>query len=195
MVYIGTTRGLVLIFDFHQNLRQIIGNTQAGLEQGAVTCLDVHPSHERLVCGHQQGFIVFWDIPKAKVIKIINADRNSRDTAIASIQFLDSENEVVAIDDKVRQKFIRNPSSTLSHLLLFVFSGYRLPPHNPKNDDGLRLRKQVVSHGEKGQCHLLHRRPPYWQGGPLVGCLQPDRHGNPVQVAGPGHETSNRGLL
>jgi hypothetical protein len=90
-----------MIFDFHQNLKQVLGSATTGLEHGAVTCLDIHISNERLVCGHQHGFIVFWDLVKGKAIKIINADRNSKETAIACVQFLDSENEVVAVDDKV----------------------------------------------------------------------------------------------
>ena len=117
MIYVGTSRGLIAIFDFNQNLKLILMSAATGLEHGAVTCLDLHISNERLVCGHQRGFIVFWDLVKGKPIKIINADRNAKETAIAFVQFLDSENEVVAVDDKVPFRFCFRPEANFGTIL------------------------------------------------------------------------------
>jgi len=48
------------------------------------------------------GFVIFWDLVKARPLKVINAgDKIQGNSSIVNVQFLHSDNEVVAIDDMV----------------------------------------------------------------------------------------------
>ncbi|KAL9548901.1 hypothetical protein MBANPS3_005466 [Mucor bainieri] len=61
---IGTTRSLVFVYDYSQNLKCILGDSAKAVEFGSVTSLAVSADHTTIACGHSQGYIVVWDIRK-----------------------------------------------------------------------------------------------------------------------------------
>ncbi|KAL7316971.1 hypothetical protein PS15m_003385 [Mucor circinelloides] len=61
---IGTTRSLVFVYDYSQNLKCILGDSAKAIELGSVTSLAVSADHTTIACGHSQGYIVVWDIRK-----------------------------------------------------------------------------------------------------------------------------------
>ncbi|KAI9478231.1 MAG: Golgi CORVET complex core vacuolar protein 8-domain-containing protein [Benjaminiella poitrasii] len=64
MIAIGTTRSLVFVYDYSQNLKCILGDSTRAIELGSVTSLAISSDHTTIVCGHAQGYIVIWDIRK-----------------------------------------------------------------------------------------------------------------------------------
>lgn len=64
VIAIGTTRSLVFVYDYSQNLKCILGDTTRAIELGSVTSLAVSADHTTIACGHSQGYIVIWDIRK-----------------------------------------------------------------------------------------------------------------------------------
>lgn len=72
LIAIGTTRSLVFVYDYSQNLRCILGDSNRAIEIGAVTALTFSSDCTTIVCGHSQGYIIVWDTRKpAHPIRII----------------------------------------------------------------------------------------------------------------------------
>jgi Golgi CORVET complex core vacuolar protein 8/WD domain, G-beta repeat len=70
-IAVGTTRGLIHVFDHFQNLMAALGSLYEAKERGAVTCVDFSPDGGFLAAGHEHGMIVVWDIMSRKCIKAI----------------------------------------------------------------------------------------------------------------------------
>ncbi|KAI8991762.1 Golgi CORVET complex core vacuolar protein 8-domain-containing protein [Mycotypha africana] len=64
LIAIGTTRSLVFVYNYSQNLKCILGDTSRALELGSVTSLAVSADHTTIACGHSEGYILVWDIKK-----------------------------------------------------------------------------------------------------------------------------------
>ncbi|RUP52444.1 hypothetical protein BC936DRAFT_138358 [Jimgerdemannia flammicorona] len=64
VIAIGTTRGLIFVYDYSQNLKCILGNGALVVEVGAVTALAISSDHTTIASGHAQGSIIVWDISR-----------------------------------------------------------------------------------------------------------------------------------
>ncbi|CAG8743826.1 15626_t:CDS:2, partial [Acaulospora morrowiae] len=67
IIAVGTTRGLVMVYDYQQNMKCTLGSTVNAIEHGAVTALAISSDHTQIVSGHAQGYIYIWDIQKPTV--------------------------------------------------------------------------------------------------------------------------------
>ncbi|GAM86014.1 hypothetical protein ANO11243_040240 [Dothideomycetidae sp. 11243] len=73
-IVIGTTKGLILVFDYHQNLKGIIGQGTKAMESGPITSLAISADYSTVAGGHATGNIFTWEIAKpAKPFLIIPA--------------------------------------------------------------------------------------------------------------------------
>lgn len=63
-IVIGTSKGLILVFDYHQNLKGIIGQGTKAMESGAVTSLAISADYSTVAGGHASGNIFTWEIAK-----------------------------------------------------------------------------------------------------------------------------------
>ncbi|KAI8331983.1 Golgi CORVET complex core vacuolar protein 8-domain-containing protein [Choanephora cucurbitarum] len=73
VIAIGTTRSLVFVYDYSQNLKCILGDSTRAIELGSVTSLAISADHTTIACGHSQGYIVVWDMRKpASPIRVID---------------------------------------------------------------------------------------------------------------------------
>ncbi|KAI9482584.1 Golgi CORVET complex core vacuolar protein 8-domain-containing protein [Zychaea mexicana] len=73
VIAIGTTRSLVFVYDYSQNLKCILGDSARAVEIGSVTSLAISADHTTIASGHSQGYIVVWDINKpANPVRIID---------------------------------------------------------------------------------------------------------------------------
>ncbi|KAI8145911.1 Golgi CORVET complex core vacuolar protein 8-domain-containing protein [Fennellomyces sp. T-0311] len=73
VIAVGTTRSLVFVYDYSQNLKCILGDSARAVEVGSVTSLAISADHTTIACGHSQGYIVVWDINKpANPVRIID---------------------------------------------------------------------------------------------------------------------------
>ncbi|KAF1351241.1 Golgi CORVET complex core vacuolar protein 8-domain-containing protein [Delphinella strobiligena] len=64
VIVIGTTKGLILIFDYHQVLKSIIGQGTKAVESGAITSLAIAADHSTIAGGHATGNIFTWEISR-----------------------------------------------------------------------------------------------------------------------------------
>ncbi|KAH6669442.1 vacuolar assembly/sorting protein-like protein VPS8 [Halenospora varia] len=64
-IVLGTSKGIILIFDYHQNLKSIIGPGTKAVESGAITSIAISADHLIVAGGHANGSIFTWEIAKA----------------------------------------------------------------------------------------------------------------------------------
>ncbi|CAN8101378.1 unnamed protein product [Discula destructiva] len=60
-VVLGTSKGIILMFDFNQNLKMIIGPGSKAVESGAITSIAISGDHTTVAGGHADGSIFTWD--------------------------------------------------------------------------------------------------------------------------------------
>ena len=63
-IVVGTSRGMVLIFDHQQNHKAIIGAGTKAVESGPVTSLTISADHTTIAAGHATGHIFSWEVSK-----------------------------------------------------------------------------------------------------------------------------------
>ncbi|CAH0514482.1 unnamed protein product [Peronospora belbahrii] len=95
-IAIGTSKGLVIIFDHFQNIRQVLGNTNDADGDGPVTAVDVSPGSDYLVCGYQSGRIVLWDMIKGTSLKAVS---DAHENPVVSLRFLKDQKPVLVSVD------------------------------------------------------------------------------------------------
>ncbi|KAL3422188.1 vacuolar assembly sorting protein vps8 [Phlyctema vagabunda] len=64
-IVLGTSKGIILIFDYHQNLKSIIGPGTKAVESGAITSIAISADHLVVAGGHANGSIFTWEAAKA----------------------------------------------------------------------------------------------------------------------------------
>ncbi|KAI1827227.1 Golgi CORVET complex core vacuolar protein 8-domain-containing protein [Xylaria intraflava] len=64
-IVLGTTKGIILMFDYHQNLKMIIGQGSKAVESGPVTAIAISADHTTIGAGHANGNIFTWDTSRA----------------------------------------------------------------------------------------------------------------------------------
>ena len=111
-IAVGTSKGLALIFDYHQNLTATIGLGTKAVESGAVTALAVSADHSTIATGHATGHIFTWEIarPAKPFLHIIpnarehlaqrTADGHVSGSAVVHVGFLGTRHTaLVSADD------------------------------------------------------------------------------------------------
>ncbi|ROV93393.1 hypothetical protein VMCG_08393 [Cytospora schulzeri] len=64
-VVLGTSKGIILIFDYNQNLKMIVGPGTRAVESGAITSIAISADHTTIGGGHADGSIFTWDMSRA----------------------------------------------------------------------------------------------------------------------------------
>ncbi|EFX05861.1 golgi complex component [Grosmannia clavigera kw1407] len=64
-IVLGTTKGILLLFDYSQNLKMIIGPGTRAVEAGAIISLAISSDHTTVAGGHADGSIFTWEISRA----------------------------------------------------------------------------------------------------------------------------------
>ncbi|KAL9101082.1 MAG: hypothetical protein Q9163_003630 [Psora crenata] len=110
-IALGTSKGVILVFDYSQNLKSIMGPGTRAVESGAVTSISISADHSTMAGGHASGNIFTWELAKpAKPFlhitpversKTPDNDGHSPDAAILHIGFLGIRHTALAsADDK-----------------------------------------------------------------------------------------------
>ncbi|KAL9038251.1 MAG: hypothetical protein Q9180_003248 [Flavoplaca navasiana] len=110
-IALGTSKGVILVFDYNQNLKSIIGPGTTAVESGAVTSISIAADHSTIAGGHASGHIFTWDLSKpAKPFLHIppvdrrrapEADGHAADAAVLHLGFLGMRHTaLVSADDK-----------------------------------------------------------------------------------------------
>ncbi|KAF2224946.1 Golgi CORVET complex core vacuolar protein 8-domain-containing protein [Elsinoe ampelina] len=110
-IVVGTSKGLILVFDYHQNLKGIIGQGTKATESGAITSLAISADYSTVAGGHASGNIFTWEIarpakPFLWIPAVTQADRESEteghivDRSVLHIGFLGTRHTaLVSADD------------------------------------------------------------------------------------------------
>ncbi|KAI0020751.1 Golgi CORVET complex core vacuolar protein 8-domain-containing protein [Xylariomycetidae sp. FL0641] len=64
-IVLGTSKGIILIFDYNQNLKMIIGPGTKAVESGPITAIAISADHTTVGGGHANGNIFTWDTSRA----------------------------------------------------------------------------------------------------------------------------------
>ncbi|XP_063227477.1 vacuolar protein sorting-associated protein 8 homolog [Bacillus rossius redtenbacheri] len=86
MVAVGTSRGLVLVFDAAQALRWRLG--PAGREPGSVSSLGFNGDCSRLLAGYARGDILMFDLQSGRLLRTVT-DAHPPGTAVLHVKFTD----------------------------------------------------------------------------------------------------------
>jgi len=140
VIAVGTTKGLVLIFDFRQNLKHVIGVNTKGLshpsyedsdvvrlaaQSGPVTALALSADHTVLLCGHSMGECFTWDLSKPaqphshtsaltpEQISQSKRDGHLTGTAILHVDFLGLRHGAFVTADETGMAFVHTLSRKL----------------------------------------------------------------------------------
>ncbi|KAF8473987.1 Golgi CORVET complex core vacuolar protein 8-domain-containing protein [Kalaharituber pfeilii] len=63
-IAIGTSKGIILVFDYLQNLKNVIGPGTKAVECGSITAIAISADHTTIAGGHSQGNIFTWELAK-----------------------------------------------------------------------------------------------------------------------------------
>jgi hypothetical protein len=111
-IAIGTSKGLTLVFDYHQSLSATIGLGTKAVESGPVTSLAISADHSTIATGHATGNIFTWEIarPAKPFLHIIPLDRTQlesrridghvSDVAIVHVGFLGTRHTALVSADE-----------------------------------------------------------------------------------------------
>ncbi|KAK6541209.1 Vacuolar protein sorting-associated protein 8 [Orbilia ellipsospora] len=64
-IAVGTSKGLILIFDYHQVLVSVIGQNLKAVECGSIASLAISADYSTIAGGHSNGYIFTWEIGKS----------------------------------------------------------------------------------------------------------------------------------
>ncbi|SPO02353.1 related to VPS8 - vacuolar sorting protein, 134 kD [Cephalotrichum gorgonifer] len=80
-IVLGTTKGIILIFDYNQNLKLIIGPGTKAVDCGPIASLAISADHTAIASGHRNGSIFIWDTsrPTRPFLSIPHLDPSQRD--------------------------------------------------------------------------------------------------------------------
>ncbi|KAL9597089.1 MAG: hypothetical protein Q9219_005372 [cf. Caloplaca sp. 3 TL-2023] len=110
-IVLGTSKGIILVFDYNQNLKSIIGPGTKATESGPVTSIAISADHSTVAGGHASGHIYTWEFakPAKPFLHIPPVDRKLSpetdghvvDVAVLHLGFLGSRHTaLVSADDK-----------------------------------------------------------------------------------------------
>ncbi|KAI1649943.1 Golgi CORVET complex core vacuolar protein 8-domain-containing protein [Daldinia loculata] len=112
-IVLGTSKGIILMFDYNQNLKMIIGPGTKAVESGSITAIAISADHTTIGSGHASGDIFTWDtsrvsrpflhIPPLDSTQLQNrtTDGHMPNVAITHIGFLGTRHTaLVSADDR-----------------------------------------------------------------------------------------------
>ncbi|EKG22382.1 hypothetical protein MPH_00279 [Macrophomina phaseolina MS6] len=111
-IIIGTSKGLILVFDYHQTLKSIIGPGTKAIESGAITSLAVSADHTTVAGGHASGNIFTWEIARSakpflhippldkRQLENRQADGHVSDVAVLHLGFLGTRHTALVSADE-----------------------------------------------------------------------------------------------
>ena len=152
-IALGTSKGMILIFDYHQNLKAIIGPGTKAVESGSITSIAISADHTTVAAGHATGSIFTWDISKPANpflqvlstdltrLKSLDTDGHVSGSAIHHIGFLGSRHTALASADERGMAFSHLASRGMGIIARSVKTTRILGRYPELNPDLSRPRK------------------------------------------------------
>lgn len=154
LIAIGTSKGLVLGFDYHQTLKIIIGQGTKATECGSVTALAIAADYSTIAVGHANGHIFTWEINRpsqpflrippldSSVLKQANhPDGHLVNCAILHIGFLGTRHTALVSADSCGMAFSHVASRGLGPVTRTIKSTRLLGRYPPSDPDAERSKK------------------------------------------------------
>lgn len=125
IIAIGTSRGYILVFDYHQNLKSVIGRNTKAIECGEITSLAVSADFSYIASGHISGHAFTWDLAKPSTYNIhvspisINFvgkpryDGHLEGTSIIHLSFVGKRHSALVSGDAKGMAFSHNAVRTI----------------------------------------------------------------------------------
>ena len=110
-IVLGTSKGIVLVFDYNQSIKCIMGPGSKAAEAGALTSVCISADHTTIAGGHASGSIFTWEVAKPARpflhIATVDKERNPavdghlQDSAVLHLGFLGIRHTALSsADDK-----------------------------------------------------------------------------------------------
>lgn len=154
LIAIGTSKGLVLGFDYHQTLKIIIGQGTKATECGSITALAIAADYSTIAAGHANGHVFTWEInrPSQPFLRIPpiassslqqskRADGHVEGTAILHIGFLGTRHTALVSADAGGMAFSHLASRGLGPVTRSIKTTRLLGRYPPSGPQGERGRK------------------------------------------------------
>ena len=105
LIAIGTSKGLILLFDDRNELKQVMGSSISSRCTASVRGIDATHDDMTLIVGYETGEIALWDSKKGTIYKRINDLHSSAILRIRSVPKYDAkgmvcDNIIVSVDRK-----------------------------------------------------------------------------------------------
>lgn len=150
-IALGTSKGIILVFDYNQNLKSIIGPGTKAVESGSVTSISISADHSTIAGGHASGSIFTWEVarparpflhlPPIDRSKTPDADGHTLDVAILHIGFLGMRHTALTSADDKGMAFSHLASRGMGVVARTVKTTRILGRYQDKKSEAIRHRK------------------------------------------------------
>ena len=150
-IALGTSKGIILVFDYNQNLKSIIGPGTKAVESGSVTSISISADHSTIAGGHASGSIFTWEvarparpflhIPPIDRGKLPDADGHTLDVAILHIGFLGMRHTALTSADDKGMAFSHLATRGMGVVARTVKTTRILGRYQDKKSEAIRHRK------------------------------------------------------
>lgn len=154
LIAVGTSKGLILGFDYHQTLKIIIGQGTKATECGSVTALAIAADYSSVAAGHANGHIFTWEInrPSQPFLRVPALDRSAlaqnkhpdghiENCAILHIGFLGTRHTALVSADSAGMAFSHLATRGLGPVTRTIKTTRLLGRYPPADPHAERSRK------------------------------------------------------
>ncbi|KAB7499478.1 Vacuolar protein sorting-associated protein 8-like protein, partial [Armadillidium nasatum] len=126
LICVGTSHGLILVFEPSQALKWCLGSTQQGEQHGSVSALAINQECTKLLAGFAKGHLCLFDLSNGKLLQNI-PDAHTPFTAVLHVKWTDSPGLALISDSggSVFEMSIRRTMGMNSNESRCIFSGSR----------------------------------------------------------------------
>lgn len=150
-IALGTSKGIILVFDYNQNLKSVIGPGTKAVESGSITSISISADHSTIAGGHASGSIFTWEVarpakpflhmPPVDRSKTPNIDGHVLDAAILHIGFLGMRHTALASADDKGMAFSHLASRGMGMVARSVKTTRILGRYPDKTSSAVRQKK------------------------------------------------------
>lgn len=123
IIAVGTSKGIILVFDYYQTLKSIIGPKTKAMRCGEVTSLAISDDFSYIAAGHTNGHIFTWELTKPSTYNIhvhpIRSDMLGRSdghilgTKVVHLSFVSKRHSALISGDVNGLAFVHDTVRTL----------------------------------------------------------------------------------
>lgn len=152
-IVVGTSKGIILVFDYQQSLKTIIGTGTKAVECGPITALALSADHSTVAGGHGSGDIYTWEISRsarpflhippmpANQVETRTSDGHIAGSAVIHIGFLGTRRTAIVSADTSGMAFSHLATRGMGAVARTVKTNRILGRYPPTTLEEVRPRK------------------------------------------------------